>query len=116
MDLDNKINYTYFDNQVIKNLNDYFDRKYNLVLEKLETLDYKNNLKNTYHYHNVKDINSLDTEYPLRTNLTLINEQKLDSFIENDVLILNYLLKNNLNQNVLNHLDIKMFTIRIKRN
>ena len=108
IDLDNKLSYDYFDNQVIRLLNDYFDRKLQVVIEKFEKLDYKNNLENTYHHYNNLDTNANynnnNIAVPISTNLTYISNDDLDKFIENDMKIFNYLLRNDPESPVLQHL------------
>ena len=111
MDLDDKLTYDYFDNQVIRLLNDYLDREQQLAITKYEKLDYKNNLENTYnHYSNpnpvpttLPNIDSDNVAVPISTNLTYISKDKLDEFIENDMKIFNHLLREEPESSVLNH-------------
>lgn len=111
IDLDDKLTYDYFDNQVIRLLNDYLDREQQLAITKYEKLDYKNNLENTYnHYSNPNpvpttspNIDSDNVAVPIYTNLTYISKDKLDEFIENDMKIFNYLLREEPESSVLNH-------------
>ena len=108
MDLDNKLTYDYFDNNVIRLLNDYFDRTKQLAITKYEKLDYKNNLENTYNYYSNNSIDSNNIAVPLRTDLTHISKDKLDEFIENDIKIFNHLLREDPDSSVLRHL-VKRF-------
>ena len=103
MDLDDKLTYDYFDNNVIRLLNDYFDRTRQLAITKYEQLDYKNNLENTYNYYRNDSIDSNNVAVPLRTNITYINKEKLDQFIENDMKIFNHLLREDPDSPVLKH-------------
>ena len=111
MNLDDNLTYDYFDNQVIRLLNDYLDRKQQLAITKYEKLDYKNNLENTYnHYSNpnpvpttLPNIDSDNVAVPISTNLTYVSKDKLDEFIENDMKIFNHLLREEPNSSVLRH-------------
>ena len=71
MDLDDKLTYDYFDNNVIRLLNDYFDRTNQLAITKYEQLDYKNNLENTYNYYKNDSIDSNNVAVPLENKYYL---------------------------------------------
>ena len=52
-DLDNKLTYDYFDNHVIRLLNDYFDRKHQVVINQIREIRLQEQFReNTYNHYN----------------------------------------------------------------